>query len=313
VTIKPLSAYDLAVPVDGRKGLLSTILRAGPSDKDAGTTFFVASTPDEDRALDVVRQDWRLRNYRANPVILDNHNSRRVVGRGEKATVAKSGDHAGNLTILVRWDIGSVDKAIAAIGDQHLNGFRSCGSVGFRIGKMTMRNKLPQDHAHFSEGREVDSQWGKYKVVGRYLERNELLEFSSATIPMNVGAAQQRSFLEELAGLDVDDVEARAKVTAQTVRNSIGDDLVAMVRGLDPEQRAALAGDLGELLWPDVLSRMVRDEDARKAIQTAVAMTRRGPEPEPEPEPEERSIPDWLEGSPLASVFTPHFTRPSAG
>lgn len=157
-------------------------VRAASSDPAARTTLFIASTADEDRALDVVRQDWRLRNYRANPVILDNHDGRRVVGRGDRASIPKD---TGNLEILVRWDLDNPDPSLRAVGHQHLAGFRSGGSVGFRSGTITRRDKLAADHPSYREPATIASAWGEIKWAGLLYERNELLEFSSASIPMN--------------------------------------------------------------------------------------------------------------------------------
>lgn len=163
-------------------------VRAMGSDAAARTTLFVASTADEDRALDVVKQDWRLRNYRGtkespgNPVVLDNHDGRRVVGRGDRVAIPKD---TGNLEILVRWDLDNPDPSLRAVGHQHLNGFRSAGSVGFRSGRITQRDKLAKDHPSFREPATLATAWGEFKWAGLLYEQNELLEFSSASIPMN--------------------------------------------------------------------------------------------------------------------------------
>lgn len=157
-------------------------VRAAEGGEAGRSTLFVASTPDEDRALDVVRQDWRLRNYRANPVIFDNHNSYRVVGRADRVGVPKE---TGNLEVLVRWDLESPLPEIRAVGHQHLNGFRSAGSVGFRSGSITRRDKLATDHEHYREAATMPSPYGEWKWAGLLYEKNELLEFSSASVPMN--------------------------------------------------------------------------------------------------------------------------------
>jgi hypothetical protein len=163
---------DSFVNRDGPRGLVwHGIVR---SEAGSGkTTTFVASTDRADRARDIVAQDWVLDRFLANPVILDNHDSRRVVGMATRAAVED-----GRLVIEVAWDLESPDPSIAAVGHQHLQGFRRAGSVGFRAGKVTFRADLPDTHPAYGER-------------GYFYEGNELLEFSSATIPMNPDALQR--------------------------------------------------------------------------------------------------------------------------
>lgn len=274
-----LTHYDMVTERAG--GLLDLLIRAGDSDKEAGTTFFVASTDDEDRAGDVVRQQWSLRNFRANPVILDNHNAMRVVGRGDGWKVPTKGDNAGQLVGTVRWDLDNPDPSIRAIGHQHLNGFRSAGSVGFRAGKSTQRDKLATDHPHFSEGREIETPWGtKARLVGRYFERNELLEFSSATIPMNAAALQQNALIDELSGLDEDDTGGRLLVVGQTIPRAVAADLMSMARALGDDARRELA----TLLLPDVLAAMrASADDTRRTLGAIRGMATSNPVPATEP------------------------------
>lgn len=255
MTIQSLTLFDLVTERAGSGGLFDTLVRAGESNADEGTTDFICSTDDEDRAGDVVRQQWSLGDFRANPVILDNHLALRVVGRGEGFKVAAKGEHAGKLVGTVRWALDAPDPLIRTVGWQHLNGYRNAGSVGFRAGKRTQRNKLPKDHPKFSQGREVETPWGtKVTVVGRYFERNTLLEFSSATIPMNASALH-RSYLDALNEIDPDDLVGRAEVVGQTVPQAVGADLVELTRRLGDD---ALR-ELGSLLLPGVLQAMRAD------------------------------------------------------
>ncbi len=210
-------------------------VRAGASDTSARTTLFVASTPAEDRALDVVRQDWRLSNYRANPVILDNHYGGRVVGRGEKASVPAD---TKNLEILVRWDLDNPDPLVRSVGHQHLSGFRSAGSVGFRSHTMTRRDKLPESHEHYRAPAKIATPWGEYEWAGILYERNELLEFSSASIPMNPAALHRPSrdgggkaveLTEHLATLE-DPLLKAITVARETTPRHTADELVELVK-----------------------------------------------------------------------------------
>lgn len=257
-------------------GLRTVLVRAGDSDKEARTTSFVASTDASDRAGDVVRQDWRLFNYRRNPVILDNHHTLRVVGKAARAVNRKldKGDRS-QLEIDVLWDLDNPDPGLRAVGHQHLNGFRSAGSVGFRSGKRTLRNKLPTDHPAFAEPTKIERPWGVYEIVGEYLEQNELLEFSSATIPMNPEAAQ-RAYHARLAEHDPGDIDGRLRVVAETVPRSVAGDLPEWLT--DPESRAAALG----LLWPDWLERARSDADLRRVLRAILDV---GPPPAPRPNP----------------------------
>lgn len=212
-----------------RDGSATVLVRAASSDKEAGTTLFVASTDTPDRAMDVVRQDWRLREFRSNPVILDNHDARRVVGTGIESTVPKTGDDAGRLVIRVRWDLENPDPSIRSVGHQHLQGIRRAGSVGFRSAKKTERHRLPLDHAAYQPAQTVDTWFGPMQMSGWYYEGNTLLEFSSATIPMNPEALQ-RSYVARSAPTVQDPTPAVARVT-----------LLDLLRVAPPEERRDLA------------------------------------------------------------------------
>lgn len=243
-----LDSLEWAVPVDGEPDSCRTVVRQIGHDKTTNTTTFVASTADEDRTMWIVDQtSWRLADFRRNPVILDNHNRMRVVGKGTRATVPRVGEDAGQLMIDVLWDLDNPDPSIRSVGHQHLAGFRRAGSVGFKWGKRTERHKLPGDHWAHREQVEVEV-WPGFTVKdsGYLFERNELREFSSATIPANAQALQRalqeadavNRMLEapvtELAG-DVDGVP-----------NAVRDDLVSMARALGEDARL----DLCRLLLP---------------------------------------------------------------
>lgn len=272
-----LGIGDIATELDEGRGN-AIVVRAGESDKAAGTTLFVASTDDEDRALDVVRQDWKLAEFRSNPVILDNHNTLRVVGRGIEAKVPKAGEGGdiGKLMIRVQWDLEAPDPSVRTVGHQHLNGFRSAGSVGFRSGKKTARNKLPTDHAAYREPMKVESFWGgSYEYAGYYFEQNTLMEFSSATLPMNPNALQralggqpaatpEAQMLERLRELDPADVLRRLAVVEQTVDRAIAQDLRTALA-----DEATRAGVLG-LLLPDLKASMRSDPEWSRLLRGLV-------------------------------------------
>jgi hypothetical protein len=162
-----------------RFGMIVRTVDRADGDTESKTTVFVASTATPDRARDIVLQDWDLSAFESNPVILDNHNPLRVVGRAESASVVN-----GELVIEVSWDLDNPDPSIRSVGHQHLAGFRRAGSVGFRPGSVAWRSDLPDDDPHYSEQ-------GGY-VFGKC----QLLEFSSASIPMNPEALERPKVAE---------------------------------------------------------------------------------------------------------------------
>lgn len=230
----------------------------------AGTTLFEASNDTEDRYGSVVRQDWRLAEFRANPVILDMHNRNRVVGRALEAKVPRSGDDAGRLMIRVEWDLANPDPSLAAVGHQHLSGFRRAGSVGWQFGKVTHRDRLAPEHPAYKAKEKKQGAFGdyvfEYESAGLYYEGNTLHEFSSVSVPGNA-TALQRHYLAELGATDPEDLTARLRVVAESVPRSLAADLQAFAR--DQANRAALL----DLLWPDIVHRVRTDTDTRRVLR----------------------------------------------
>lgn len=243
------------LPPERDEELDAFLIRAESSDTARRTTVFVASTSDEDRAGDVVAQDWRLGEFKANPVILDNHNPYRVVGRGTEAAVRKG---SGALEIGVEWDLDNPDPSIRAVGHQHLNGFRAGASVGFRSLKRAQRHELPKDHPAYREQAQRETDWGSIKLgSGFYFERNVLLELSSATIPMNPRALQRpggapSKALADLAAVvgEIEDPTERAvALVRQTLHRHLADELVSVLRA-SPETRRSVLGLLESVPLP---------------------------------------------------------------
>lgn len=274
----PSWAWDFVHPLKSgksRRGSRVLIQQRSVEEDDEhieGTTLFVASTDDEDRAMDVVKQDWSLRDFRNNPVILDNHTYMRVVGKGIDTKVPRKGKDAGRLMIRVGWDLENPDPSLRAVGHQHLNGFRSAGSVGFTYGKKTARNKLDPSDPYYRDAVEVETWWGgTYEMSGYLFEKNVLLEFSSATIPANPNALQ-RSLIQELGLLEPGDLERRARTVGKTVPKRVADDLTSYLR--DPKNRRAAL----DLLWPDLLEKARKDPSFRRLLR-ALADSSGSPSP----------------------------------
>jgi hypothetical protein len=271
----PRWAWDFVQPTERGGSVLVESRAENEDDPEAipGTTLFVASTDTPDRAMDVVSQNWKLRAFRDNPVILDNHDHRRVVGHAVSVKVPKVGPDAGKLMIRVAWDIESPDPSIRNVGHQHLNGIRRAGSVGFRSTKTTRRDKLAPDHAYYQAPVEVETWWGTEMLAGKLYEGPELLEFSSATVPMNAEALQRSLVGTSRAELE-DPAEGDPSPPAE-------DDTPV------PEFLTLLAddgvrGQFVDLVWPDLATRFAEllappepesadeEPEAAKAFRAAI-------------------------------------------
>jgi HK97 family phage prohead protease len=139
-------------------------------DKDGSKLSFIASTDRADRYGDIIDQrGWELDSYRANPVILLNHDHQSLpIGRGD-VRLTEAG-----LMIDVEFDMA--DPRAAEIAGKAERGFMNAVSVGFAPLKATPRAQLPSEHYAYS------------KSGGQFFEQAELLEVSIVTIPANADA-----------------------------------------------------------------------------------------------------------------------------
>lgn len=228
---------DFVYRKPGRDDCFFSLIRAGESstiDGGAVVTNFTASTADVDRMGDLVDQGtWRLRNFRRNPVILHEH-AAPVVGR---AVSVKVEDRAA-LRIKVLWDDSEANPVGRLVAHQHLNGFRSAGSVGFIPGKAINRRDLPED-----DPARVRESVPKARA-GHVFKHNELLEFSSVAVPANPAALQLQGYAR--AG-GVDDPEAVRRFVAESVDSRLAEFILEAVK-TDETIRRAIRG----LIWSDV-------------------------------------------------------------
>lgn len=127
-------------------------------DEENCTLEAIFSTEDEDRHGDIVRQNWDLKQFKKNPVILNSHNywsATDVIGKAEKISV-KNGQLEGKIKFAVE------ENPIAKIVfDLYKNGFLNAFSVGF----------IPKE---FSDKGEI--------------LKSELLEISAVSVPANAYA-----------------------------------------------------------------------------------------------------------------------------
>jgi len=189
-------------------------------------TQFLASTDTEDRAGDIVAQDFDLKDFLANPVILWGHNaSIPPVGRALTANVGDDG-----LMISVEWDEGDPNQLGQLVAHQFREGFLNAGSIGFSAGQRTLRSSLPSDHEHHQD------MTGRSPFDSGFLfESNALLEFSAVAIPMNPQALAIRAFADEGNGV----LEKLTRYLRETTTRSMQAELLDLIRA-DPNTRRAL-------------------------------------------------------------------------
>jgi HK97 family phage prohead protease len=168
-------SYDILAK-DGRpikkdgdpvKAMDYTIEKLEQLDDSLKTFVAVASTEDEDRDKDIIRQDgWDLKNFKKNPMIPWSHNYWGIpIGKSLKTWVDKE---SKKLMFKPQFDVDDDDSI--KIFNKYKNGFLKSFSVGFRGLKYEYRD-------------EEDLWWGGVE----FLEQ-ELLEISGVTIPANPNA-----------------------------------------------------------------------------------------------------------------------------
>lgn len=140
-------------------------------DDDAPIDIFVASTEDEDRGGDVIKQSgWDLKNFKRNPVYMWAHNYA-IAPIGSVPKVWREGK---SLLNTVKFDLD--DDFAANIARKFSAKILRAQSVGFR----------PVDF----EERERDT--GTKGAFGSFLfKKSELLEISGVPIPMNQAALRK--------------------------------------------------------------------------------------------------------------------------
>ena len=142
----------------------------------------------------IVTREFRLQPFRANPVVLADHNPDHVIGRGT-ASIVKSeveGEpdqlHGG-----ATWDIHESNPLAVLIAGQHARGVRQAVSIGFMPGAASgPRTKLASDHPTH-----LDPEKVKPWMAGWLMRNPELYEFSSVSVPKDPGALQLRAWAME--------------------------------------------------------------------------------------------------------------------
>lgn len=192
-----LARYDLLAPVLRSISFAKWAEEKGLKDQDdsiQGTvTDVIASTPDLDRAGDIVDQTWLLDAFKGNPIALWNHDA----SLGPVGKVIDIRLEKGNLVASILWDESEENPLGRRIARQFRDGFLNAVSVGFRPHKAFSKSQLEEMDDNRAEA------LGDY---GLLLTENELLEISAVSIPAN-SAALTRS-----AGAEPEDAEFSRKV-----------------------------------------------------------------------------------------------------
>lgn len=183
---------------------------------DSGNTLVTASTPDVDRYDDIIEAPWKLKNFRANPVIPWGHDySQPPIGRAVDVR-----EEGGVLIAEIEWDMHESNPLGMLVGSQYRREMLSAVSVGFYPGTSVKRASLDKADPRFAEG------WGMVH------SHNELLEISAVSIPANPHATvQARSVVPALEQLQ--------DWTAEGFKGHLRDTLLALLHE-DPAIRAAL-------------------------------------------------------------------------
>lgn len=226
----------------GRSGLCWLALAVGDPEDPApdGSTDFRSSTDGVDRYGDIVEQgQWRLANYRKNPVVLLEHGfgpeGRLVIGRSDRVGIVKSTDDKHELRNRVRWDAGDHNPMATLVAAQHRTGFRNAVSVGFKPGEAINRTKLDKSDPRYVDGDKVPA-W-KAGYVFRF---PELYELSSVAVPGNADALSLSADLR-----NAEDVDAKIRSTlAELLPSMQRDALLSFIRRDEEVRRAMVIATL---------------------------------------------------------------------
>ena len=138
-------------------------------DKDNSSLTGIFSTEDEDRHGDIVRQDWDLKSFKKNPVVINSHqyyDATEVIGKVENIKVNEDKQLEGKIKFA-----SEENPKAKIIFDLYAGGFLNAFSVGF----------IPK----------------QFDDKGTIL-KSELLELSTVSVPANAFA------LAKSKGIDVD-------------------------------------------------------------------------------------------------------------
>lgn len=168
-------AYDILAK-DGRpvkkdgdpvKAMDYTVEKIEQLDDNEKSFIAIASTEDEDRDKDIIRQDgWNLKNFKKNPMVPWSHDYWSIpVAKSLRTWVDKA-----SKKLLFKPQFDADDDQSMKIFNKYKNGFLKSFSVGFKGQEFNWRDE--------------ENHWGG----GIEFTKQELLEISAVTVPANPNA-----------------------------------------------------------------------------------------------------------------------------
>lgn len=188
---------------------------------------------------DIIRtREFKLGNFRANPVVLSDHDPRYVIGRGT-ASIVDAGDDGIQLHGSVAWDLHEDNPLAILIAGQHHRKVRNAVSIGFIPGKGSApRTKLAADDPAYLDPEKVQS-WR----AGWMYRNPELFEWSSVSVPKDPGALELQSWAYEAES----DEDRLRRIVSEVLTQRAGELVLSAFRA-SPELRTAItAATLAEL------------------------------------------------------------------
>lgn len=196
-------------------------------DIDNASLEAVFSTSNEDRHGDVVVQNWDLKAFKKNPVILNSHtygDATEVIGKAEKVAIKD-----GKLEGRIKFAVNENPKA-KIIFDLYANGFLNAFSVGF-----------------------IPLEFGKKGEI----IRSELLEVSAVAVPANAMA------LAKAKGIDVEQLYEETKEDSEIDGDTKGDEAEEDKQPADEGDEGEQDGEKDT--EPDILDDEVEKDDEEVA------------------------------------------------
>lgn len=153
------------------------LVRATPVAGDSARVLVTASTAEPARDGHILRQNWRLDAYRANPVVpWSHHYWEPPIGRAVEVDVRN-----GALQAVIEWD--TEDEMGAIVARKFARGFLSAVSVSWIPGQAIPRDSLEPDDPEYARD-------------GCIFDDNELTEISAVVVPADANAVVARSLGE---------------------------------------------------------------------------------------------------------------------
>lgn len=178
---------------------------------------FIASTERVDRSGDIVRQNWDLGAFQANPVILWNHDQDKPLGRSIREEVVTDESDPDfqrlkgpYLAIYVEFMTKELSDEADRVYNQYKRGFLKGGSVGY----------VPVEIDEcYDERKRLELGMGDAGVI---FMRSALAEFTLCTVPANSDALStemRAAAKKDLVTKDSAPVPVIAKDSASDARN----------------------------------------------------------------------------------------------